>query len=155
MYYFPNLEPVCCSMLTSNCCFLTCIQISQEGQVVWYSHLFKNFPQFIVIYTVKVFGLVNKTEVDFFFFWNSHAFLTIQWMLAVWSLAPLPFLNPDFWKAQTELCAHQRPEERCYHALSKTFGCMKWNKPDSSLSLSGERRRTSEDYSSRDDSSAQ
>ena len=37
----------------SNCCFLTCIQISQEaGQVVLYSHLFQNFPQFIVIHTV-------------------------------------------------------------------------------------------------------
>jgi len=39
---------VCCSMSSSNCCFLTCIQIAQEaGQVVWYSHLFKNFPQFV------------------------------------------------------------------------------------------------------------
>ena len=45
MYSFPNLEPVYCSMSSSNCCFLTCIQISQEaGQMVWYSHLFKNFP---------------------------------------------------------------------------------------------------------------
>ena len=61
MYSFPNLEPVCCSMSSSNCCFLTCIQISQEaGQVVWYSHLFQNFPQFIVIHTVKGFGIVNK-----------------------------------------------------------------------------------------------
>ena len=63
----PDLEPVCCSMSSSNCCFLTCIQISQEaGQVVWYSHLFKNFPQFIVICTVKGFGVVNKAEVDIF-----------------------------------------------------------------------------------------
>ena len=54
---FSYLEPVCCSMSSSNCCFLTCIQVSQEvGQVVWYSHLFKNFPQFVVIHTVK--GLV-------------------------------------------------------------------------------------------------
>ena len=45
MSSFPNLEPVHCSMCSSNCCFLTCVQISQEaGQVVWYSHLFKNFP---------------------------------------------------------------------------------------------------------------
>ena len=45
MYSFPNLKPVRCSMSSSNCCFLICIQISQEaGQVVWYSHLFKNFP---------------------------------------------------------------------------------------------------------------
>ena len=66
-YSFPNLEPVCCSMSSSNCCFLTYIQISQEaGQVVWYSHLFQNFPQFVVIHTVKDFGVVNKAEVDVF-----------------------------------------------------------------------------------------
>ena len=93
MYSFPNLEPVCCFMSSCNCCFLTCIQISQEAyQVVWYSHLFKNFPQFVVIHTVKGFGIVNKAEVDFF--WNSLAFLMIQRMLAIWFLVPLPFLNP-------------------------------------------------------------
>ena len=54
-------------MSGSNCCFLTCIQISQEtGNVVWYSHLLKNFPQFVVIYTVKGFGIVNKAEIDVF-----------------------------------------------------------------------------------------
>ena len=69
-------------MSSSNCCFLTCIQISQEaGQVVWYSHLFQNFPQFIVIYTVKGFGIVNKAEIDVF--WNSLAFLMVQQMLAI------------------------------------------------------------------------
>ena len=46
MYSFPDLEPVCCSMSSPNCCFLICTQISQEaGQVVWYSHLIQNFPQ--------------------------------------------------------------------------------------------------------------
>ena len=54
-------------MSSSNCCFLICIQISQEaGQVVWYHHLFQNFPQFIVIHTVKGFGVVNKVEIDVF-----------------------------------------------------------------------------------------
>ena len=54
-------------MSSSNCYFLTCIQISQEaGYVVWYSHLLKNFPQFIVIHTVKGFGIVNKAEIDVF-----------------------------------------------------------------------------------------
>ena len=49
------------------CYFLTCIQISQEaGQVVWYSQLFQNFPQFIVIHTVKDLGIVNKAEIDAF-----------------------------------------------------------------------------------------
>ena len=67
MYLFPYLEPVCCSMSSSKCCFLTCIEISQEaGQVVWYSHLFKNFLQFIVIHIVKGFGIVNKAEIDIF-----------------------------------------------------------------------------------------
>ena len=67
MYIIPNFEPVCCSMSGSNCCFLTCIQVSQRaGQVVWYSHLLKNFPQFIVIHTVKGFGIVNKAEIDVF-----------------------------------------------------------------------------------------
>ena len=67
MYSFPYLEPVCCSMSSSNYCFLTCVHISQEtGQVVWYSHLFQNFPQFIVIHAVKGFGIVNKAEVDVF-----------------------------------------------------------------------------------------
>ena len=54
-------------MSSSNYCLLTCIQISQEAaQVVWYSHLFQNFPQFIVIHIVKGFGLVNKAEIDVF-----------------------------------------------------------------------------------------
>ena len=67
MYSYSYLEAVCCSMSSSNCCLLTCIQVSQEaGQVVWYSHLWKNFPQFIVIHTVQGFGIVNKAEIDVF-----------------------------------------------------------------------------------------
>ena len=93
MYSFSYLEPVCCSMSSSNCCFLTCIQISQEtGHVVWSSHLFQNFPQFIVIHTVKGFGIVNKAEIDVFL--DSLAFSMIQQMLAIWSLVPVPFLKP-------------------------------------------------------------
>ena len=61
-------------------------------QVVWYSHLLKSFPQFVVIYTVKGFGVVNKAEVHVFpgilLF-----FSMIQWVSAIWSLVPLPFLN--------------------------------------------------------------
>ena len=60
-------------MSSSNYCFLTCTQISQEaGQVVWYSHLFQNFPQFVVIHTGKGFSVVSETEADFF--WNSCFF---------------------------------------------------------------------------------
>ena len=109
MYSFSYLEPVCCSMSSSNCCFLTCIKVSQEaGQAVWYSHLFQNFPQFIVIHTVKGFSLVNGAEVDVFlefscFFYDptnagnlisgSSAFLNLAWTSGssqftyCWSLA--------------------------------------------------------------------
>ena len=67
MYSFPNLEPVRYSIPGSNCCFLTCIQISQKaGKVVWYFHLFKNFPQFIVIHTVKDVSIVSEAEVVVF-----------------------------------------------------------------------------------------
>ena len=61
-------------MSSSNCCFLTCIQISQEvDQVVWYSCLLKNFPQFLAIHTIKGYGIVNKAEVD--------VFLELSWFI--------------------------------------------------------------------------
>ena len=54
-------------MFSSNCCFWNGIHISQDvGKVIWYSHHFKNFPQFVVIHTVKGFGVVKKVEVDVF-----------------------------------------------------------------------------------------
>ena len=90
MYSFSYLEPVCCSMSSSNCCFLTCIQISKEAdQVVWYSHLFQNFPQFIVTHTVKGFGIVNKAETDVFsgnlllFPWSSGCWQFDLWFLCL------------------------------------------------------------------------
>ena len=56
-----------CSMSSSKCCFLTCIQVSQEtGKVVWYSHVFKYFPQFVMIQVVKSFSIVNEAEVGVF-----------------------------------------------------------------------------------------
>ena len=61
---------------------MTCIQASQEtGKVIWHSHLFKNFPQFVVINTIEGFSIVNEAKLDFFF--NSLAFSMIQQMLAV------------------------------------------------------------------------
>ena len=67
-------------MSGSNCCFLTCIQISQgAGKEVWYSHLFQNFLQFVVIHAVKGFGVV-KVEVDVFL---ELSFSVSQRMLAI------------------------------------------------------------------------
>ena len=68
MHSFPNLEAVHGSISGSKCYFLTCIQVSQKaGKMVWNSHLLKNFPQFVVIHTVKGFSVVNEAEVDLFF----------------------------------------------------------------------------------------
>ena len=79
-------------MSHSNCCFLTCIQVSWEaGKVVWYSHLLKNFPQVIVIHIIKGFIIVSEAEIEIFL--NSLALSMSQRMLAIWSLVPLPFLK--------------------------------------------------------------
>ena len=75
------------------CFFLTCLQISQEAeQVVWYSHLFQNFSQFVLIHTVEGFGIVNEREVDVFL--ELSFFSMIEKMLAILSLVPVPFLKP-------------------------------------------------------------
>ena len=83
-------------MSSSNCYFLTCIHVSQEaGQVVWYFHLFQNFPQFIVIHTVKDFDIVNKAEIDFIFsgtlllFWWSNRYLQLISGCSVFSKSSL------------------------------------------------------------------
>ena len=94
MYSFPSLEPVCCSMSSSNWCFLTCIQISQKaGKVVYCSQLFKNFPHFVgsaqTGSQMTGFGIVNKVEVDVFL-----ELLLFRWSNGCWwSLVPLHFLN--------------------------------------------------------------
>ena len=94
MYSFSYLEPVCCSMSSSNSCVLNCIQISQEaGQVVWYSHLFQNCPQFVVvIHTVKGFGIVNKAEIDVFL--ELSCFFDDSVDVGSLISGSLPFLNP-------------------------------------------------------------
>ena len=80
-------------MSSSNCCFLTCIQVSQEaGQVVWYSHLSQNLPRFIVIHTVKGFGIVNKAEVDVFL--ELSCFFDDQADVGNLISGSLSFLNP-------------------------------------------------------------
>ena len=67
MFWENSIETCILSRVKQITYFLTCIQISQEAdKVVWYSHLFKNFPRFVVIHTVKGFSIVNKAEVDVF-----------------------------------------------------------------------------------------
>ena len=105
MYSFSYLEAVCSSMSSSNCCFLTCIQVSQEaGQVFRYSHLFQNFPQFIVIHTIKGFGIVNKAEINVFLelscFFNDA--VGVGNLISGSSAFPNTSLN--IWKSQFTYC---------------------------------------------------
>ena len=114
-YSFPSLELVCFSMAGSNCCLLTCIQISQDAcKVAWYSRLLKNFPQFVVIHTVKGFGIVNKAEIDVFlelsYFFNdpvdvgnliSCSFAFSKTSLNIWKFSVEALLG-EFW---TLLCS--------------------------------------------------
>ena len=80
-------------MSGSYCCFLTYIQVSQEtDKVVWYIHLLENFPQFVVIHTVKGFSVVTEAEVDVFL--KLPCFLYDPTNVGNLILVPLPFLNP-------------------------------------------------------------
>ena len=72
-------------MYDSNCRFLTYMQTFQEtGKEIWYSHFLKNFPQFVLVHTVKGFSIVSKADRNVF--WDFLAFSMIQWTLAIWSL---------------------------------------------------------------------
>ena len=98
MYSFPNLKPVCCPMSSSNCFFLTCIQISQEaGQVVWYSHLFKIF-QFTVIHTIK--SIVTEAEVDVDFFLEFPCFFydPVDFGSLIFGYSAFSKPNSNIWK---------------------------------------------------------
>ena len=104
MYSFPGLEPVCCSMSSSNCCFLTCIQISQEaGQVVWYSHL---SSEFFTVYrdphSQRLWHSQKSRNSCF-----SGTLLLFRWSNRCWQfdLVPLPLLNPA-WTSIWKFMAH-------------------------------------------------
>ena len=119
-------------MSGSNCCFLTCIQVLQEeGKMVWYSHIFKNFSQFVVIHTVKGFGVVSEAEGDAFldfscFFYDatdvgnlisdSSAFSKSS--LNIWKFSVYVLLNP-----QLENFEHYFASmwDECYCAVVWTF----------------------------------
>ena len=96
MNSFLNFEPVHFSMSGSNCCFLTSIQVLQEaGKVVWYPHVFKNFPQFVVIHTVTGFSVVQEAEMDvfsgiiLFSLWPNRCWQFDLWFLSAFSKSSL------------------------------------------------------------------
>ena len=109
-------------MSGSNCCFLTCIQVSQEaGKVVWHFHLFKNLPQFVVIHIVKGFSIVNEAEVDVFlecacFFYDP---MDVGNLISGSSAFSKPNLN--IWKFSVRVLLTPRLEN-----FEHYFACM-WN----------------------------
>ena len=110
--------------VSSNCCFLTYIQISQEaGQVVWYSHLFQDFPQFIVIRTVKGFGIVSKAEIDVFlelscFFHDPTNFGNLIFRSSVFSKSSL-----NIWKFMVHALLKPGLENFEHYFASMWDGC--------------------------------
>ena len=102
-------------MSSSNCCFLTCIQVSQEAsKVVWYSHYFKNFPQFLVIHTIKGFCIVNVAEIDVFLEFSCLLYNTIQFTSVAQSCRTL--CNPMNCSIAGLPVHHQLPEFTQTHA---------------------------------------
>ena len=92
-------ELVSCSIQGSNCCFLTCIQVSQEtDKMVWYSHLFKNFPQFTKIHIVKGFGIVNETEIDVSLEFSSFLYDPVNVCNSISGSSSFSNSSLDIWK---------------------------------------------------------
>ena len=132
-YCFPNLETIHCCMSSSNCCFLIFIQVLQEeDKVVWYSHLLKNFPQFVVTHTVKDFSVVNEAEVVVFLEFSclfydptdvsnviSGSFAFSKSRLNIWKFSVHVMLKlslEDF-----ELACEMNPFEQYEHSLASPF----------------------------------
>ena len=118
MFSFPNFEQLRCSM--------SCIQVSQEvGKVVWYSHLLKNFPPFVVIHTIKGFGVVNKAEVDVFlelscFFYDPMSVGNLISDSCAFSKSSL-----NIWKflVHVLLKPHLENFERCLPSVWNKYNC--------------------------------
>jgi len=103
MYSYPNFEPVCFSMSVFNCCFLICLQVSQEvGKMDWYSHLLNNFLRFVEIHIVKDFSTVDRSRCFSGFFFFFFFFLLFLWSSGCWLfdlcflLLPFPACTSEF-----------------------------------------------------------
>ena len=108
---FPDLETVYCSMSSSNCCLLTCIQISQvAGQVVWYFHLFQTFPQFAVIHTIKGLDIVNKEEIDVFLEFCCFFYDPVDIGNLIFGSSAFSKLNLNIWKFSDHILLKPRLE---------------------------------------------
>ena len=110
-------------MYSSGCCFLTCIQIFQDaGQVIWYSHLFQNFLEFVVVHAVKGFGIVNKAERDVFLELFSFLFCDPK------DVGKLISGSSAFSKTSLDIREFQKDIYFCFIDYAKAFDCVDHNK---------------------------
>ena len=94
-----NLEPISCSTQYSNCCFLTHIPVFQEtGKMVWYSHLSKSFPRFVMVHTVKGFSIVDETEIDVFLKFPCFLYNPVNFSNLISSSSSFSKPSLDIWK---------------------------------------------------------
>ena len=101
--YFPILNQSV--VPSSNCCFLICIQLSLEtDKVVWYSHLFKNIPQFVIIHTVKGFGIVSVAEVDVFLEFSCFFYDPVNVVNLISDSSAFSKLSLYIWKLSIQYC---------------------------------------------------
>ena len=137
---FQNFESAHCITSGTNCCFLACIQVIREvGKVVFYSHLFKNFPQFVVIHAMKGFIIVSEGEVDVFLafacifydpvdvgnlIFGSSAFS--KYSLSMWKFSVYILLKPQL-SSVTQPCPticnpmnHSMPSLPVHHKLPES-----------------------------------
>ena len=123
-YSFVDLEPISCSIQGSNCCFLTCKQVSQEtDKMVWYSHLTKSFPQFVTIHTVKSFSLVEETDRCFFlkcpcFLYNPA---NVGYLILGFSSFSKPSL--EIWKFLVHIMLKPSTQDLKHDVTSMEDGC--------------------------------
>ena len=119
-------------MSSSNFCFLNCIQISQEAdKVVWYSYLFNIFPHFVVIHTLKGFGIVNKAEVDVFLelscFFDDPTDVGNLFKLDLEKAEEPEIKLPAYWIME-EAREFQTNIYFCFIDYAKAFDCVDHNK---------------------------
>ena len=98
-------------MLSSNCCFLTCYRFLGRKERWSGIPTSVSFPEFAVIHSQRL-CMVNKAEVGVFL--EFSCFFMIQWMLAIWLLVPLPFLNPVWTYRITQFMYYWRLAWRNY-----------------------------------------
>ena len=136
MNSFPNLEPVHSYMSDSNCCFLTSIQVSEEAsKVVWYSHLFKNVPQFVVIHIIKGFSIVDEAEIDVFL--ESSCFFYDQMDIGTLISGSSAFFKPSLyiWTFLVHVLLKPSLKDFEHYLTQKMCSCVKWAQLCDSLNI--------------------